>query len=54
MTDSQQPEDIEYNDDENTKLDVDEVAELISSIQESQYFDAASMAPLTPASLVSI
>ncbi|CAG8957752.1 hypothetical protein HYFRA_00000090 [Hymenoscyphus fraxineus] len=54
MSGSQQQEDVEYNDEENIKIDADEVAELISSIQESQYFDASSMAPLTPASMAAI
>ena len=34
--------------------DESEVKEIIESIKEAQYFDASSMAPLTPASLVSI
>lgn len=33
-------------------IDEDEVKELIESVKEAQYFDVASMAPLTPASLV--
>jgi coenzyme A diphosphatase NUDT7 len=35
-------------------IDEQEVKEIIESIKEAQYFDASSMAPLTPASLVSI
>jgi len=35
-------------------IDENEVKEIIESIKEAQYFDASSMAPLTPASLVSI
>ncbi len=35
-------------------IDENEVKEIIKSIKEAQYFDASSMAPLTPASLVSI
>ncbi len=36
-------------------IDIDEndVKEIIESIKEAQYFDASSMAPLTPASAVS-
>jgi hypothetical protein len=39
--------------DENIQISSNEVVELISSIQEAQYFDASSMAPLTARSLVS-
>jgi len=35
-------------------IDENEVEQIIKSIKEAQYFDAGSMAPLTPASLVSI
>jgi hypothetical protein len=35
-------------------IDENEVKQIIESIKEAQYFDASSMAPLTPASLVSI
>jgi peroxisomal coenzyme A diphosphatase NUDT7 len=38
----------------NIKIDENEVKEIIESIQEAQYFDASSMAPLTPAALVSL
>ena len=31
-----------------------EVKEIIQSVKEAQYFDASSMAPLTPAALVSL
>jgi len=40
--------------DSNTEIDEHEVAQIIESIKEAQYFDASSMAPLTPASAVSI
>ena len=39
---------------ESIVIDQDEVAELIESIKESEYFDAKSMAPLSPASVVSL
>jgi hypothetical protein len=45
---------VDWNVYENNKPTENEVAELISSIQEAQYFDASSMAPLTARSLVSI
>ena len=35
-------------------IDENEVAEIIEGILEAQYFDASSMAPLSPASVVSI
>ena len=35
------------------EIDEIEVKEIIESIKEAQYFDASSMAPLTPTSLVS-
>jgi len=38
----------------NIQIDENEVAQISESIHEAQYFDASSMAPLTPASLVSI
>ena len=31
-----------------------EVKEIIQSVKEAQYFDASSMAPLTPAAVVSL
>jgi methylmalonyl-CoA mutase cobalamin-binding subunit len=34
------------------ELDENEVKKIIESVKEAQYFDASSMAPLTPASLV--
>ncbi len=34
-------------------VDEEEVKEIIESIKEAQYFDASSMAPLTPAASVS-
>jgi 2-hydroxy-dATP diphosphatase / coenzyme A diphosphatase len=40
--------------DTHVRNDESEVKEIIESIKEAQYFDASSMAPLTPASLVSI
>lgn len=33
-------------------IDEKDVTEIIESIKEAQYFDASSMAPLTPASVV--
>lgn len=39
--------------DSNGIIDEDEVKDIIESIKEAQYFDASSMAPLTPASMVS-
>jgi hypothetical protein len=41
---------IKINENENEN----EVKEIIQSIQEAQYFDASSMAPLTPQALVSL
>ncbi len=38
----------------NFGIDGNDVKEIIEIIKEAQYFDASSMAPLTPASLVSI
>jgi hypothetical protein len=35
-------------------IDEDEVKEIVESIKEAEYFDASSMHPLTPASVVSI
>jgi hypothetical protein len=35
-------------------IDENEVKEIIESIKEGQYFDASSMACLTPAALVSV
>jgi hypothetical protein len=40
--------------DSNIEIDEHEVTQIIGSIKEAQYFDASSMAPLTPASVVSI
>jgi hypothetical protein len=40
--------------DTNIGIDEHEVTQIIESIKEAQYFDASSMAPLTPASVVSI
>jgi hypothetical protein len=42
------------NADTHVGIDENEVKQIIESIKEAQYFDASSMAPLTPASLVSI
>jgi hypothetical protein len=39
--------------DANIEIEEHEVKEIIESIKEAQYFDASSMAPLTPASVVS-
>ena len=36
------------------EIDENEVKDIIESIKEAQYFDAGSMAPLTPAALVSL
>jgi hypothetical protein len=38
--------------DPDIQINENEVAEIISSIKEAQYFDASSMAPLSPASIV--
>jgi hypothetical protein len=38
----------------NIEIDENEVKQIIESITEAQYFDASSMAPLTPAALVSL
>jgi hypothetical protein len=35
-------------------IDEDEVKEIVESIEEAEYFDASSMHPLTPASVVSL
>jgi hypothetical protein len=35
------------------RIDENEVKQIIESIKEAQYFDASSMAPLTPTALVS-
>jgi hypothetical protein len=40
--------------DSDIEIDEHEVTHIIESIKEAQYFDASSMAPLTPASVVSI
>jgi hypothetical protein len=45
---------LELNHNANITIEENEVAEIISSIQEAQYFDASSMAPLTAKSLVSL
>jgi hypothetical protein len=37
---------------ENSELNENEVKDLIESVKETQYFDASSMAPLTPTSVV--
>ena len=37
-----------------TEIEENEVREIIEVIKEAQYFDASSMAPLTPASVVGI
>lgn len=39
---------------ENDVLDEHDLDEIIQSVREAEYFDAASMAPLTPASVVSL
>jgi hypothetical protein len=40
--------------DSDIEIDEHEVTQIIESIKEAQYFDASGMAPLTPASVVSI
>jgi hypothetical protein len=40
--------------DTHVDIDENEVKEIIESIKEAHYFDASSMAPLSPASMVSI
>lgn len=37
-----------------TEIDENEIEQIIESITEAQYFDASSMASLTPAALVSL
>jgi hypothetical protein len=37
-----------------TRVDENEVEEIVESIQAAQYFDASSMAPLTPSASVSL
>lgn len=39
---------------DSAEIDEKDVKQIIESIKEAEYFDASSMAPLTPASLVSI
>jgi hypothetical protein len=46
-------QDINIHHDSLDAIDEYEVKEIIESIKEAQYFDASSMAPLTPAALVS-
>jgi len=51
---SNQENAIEHPEPNNTlDLNVDELAEIKERVLEAQYFDASSMAPLTPASVVS-
>lgn len=49
-------ESLEKGSDTSAELDLNiderDVKEIIESIKEAQYFDASSMAPLTPASVV--
>ena len=54
MSDAQQQKSVQSDANDNIEITENEVAELISSIQEAQYFDASSMAPLTPRSLASL
>ncbi|KAG9238607.1 NUDIX hydrolase domain-like protein [Amylocarpus encephaloides] len=54
MSASQILDTIESNAEANIQIDEQEVAEVVSSIQEAQYFDASSMAPLTPVSRAAI
>lgn len=46
-------QDSEVSPDSDINIDKKDVKELVESIKEAQYFDANSMAPLTPASIVS-
>jgi hypothetical protein len=45
-------EEIEITPDAHAGTDENELTEIVDSVQEAQYFDASSMAPLTPASVV--
>jgi len=45
---------IEEIDSYDIQIDEDDIAHVIEGIQEAEYFDSDSMAPLSPASLVSI
>jgi len=45
---------ITPNPDIDIDIDENEVISIVESIKEAQYFDASSMGPLTPASVVSI
>jgi len=47
-------DDPEQELDSDIEIDEHEVTQIIESIKEAQYFDASGMAPLTPASVVSI
>ena len=47
QVESQSPIELDPNIDDN------EIAEVIQSVYEATYFDASSMAPLSPASVVS-
>lgn len=51
--DRDQLQEINTHHDSPNTIDENEVKEIIESIKEAQYFDASSMAPLTPAALVS-
>lgn len=47
-------QEAEITPDTHAGIDENDIKEVIESIQEAQYFDASSMAPLTPASVVRI
>jgi coenzyme A diphosphatase NUDT7 len=47
-------EETEIAPETNITIDENEVKGIIESIKEAQYFDASSMAPLTPAAWVSL
>ena len=51
---SESLEDTEAAPESSIEIDENEVKEIIESIKEAQYFDASSMAPLTPTALVSL
>ncbi len=54
LTEPRQLEEVEGRDiDIEIEVDEEDVEEIAQSIKEAQYFDASSMAPLTPTSVVS-
>ncbi len=57
LTAALQPEEVEDLDidfESQVEIDEEDVKEITKNISEAQYFDASSMAPLTPSSVVSI